>query len=418
MENWCRLWFVIQHPELKLKVLFVISHYGYKSWFDAFFRAMGIEDDRIVYVKQPTQCRSVIVPDQAQYWDDFTKEWLLPFQAIKSRVTPGKTKKLYLTRTKLENRPVHIHNEEYFENFFAQRGFEVVSMEKLTAEEQISLIMGADEIASVMGTLTHWALFCKPTAKFIMFPRTRQDDGHFQRYINNVFRNYYIVDVSKNFMYAHHDLGECLIGSTKYWKEFVSDYFGEQITEDDDAPYFQDALSKYIDFWLKKYSTEKNLNLYVDSLKDMCNRIVALESELAKNRPLLAYQTHVTNKGWVAWTSENQLSNSTNDKLDIQAVKINFPGHDVFYAIYFNETEGWSAEVSNSEMAGTTGKNKPVTGIKIRLDDSGASEFDILYRVHTFNGKWTDWAKNGEELFSQGDKINSIQIKLDSKSAK
>ena len=66
-------------------------------------------------------------------------------------------------------------------------------------------------------------------------------------------------------------------------------------------------------------------------------------------------------------------------------------------------------------MAGTTGKSKSITGIKIRLDETGAKNFDILYRVHKFDGKWTSWAKNGEELLSAGVKLNSIQIKLQPK---
>ena len=288
-ECWSRLWFVIQ-SSLNAgrggdKVLFIIHPArGYKAWFNDYLKLMGIDLDRVIYVDKPVQCRSVTVPDQSQYWDEFTREWLLPFQAIKSNVTPANHKKLYLTRTKLENRPVHIHNEKYFEDFFAARGFEVVAPEKLKPEEQIALIMGADEIAATMGTLTHWAMFCKLTAKFIMFPRNRHYDGHFQRFINNAFANYFIVDVSKNFMYANHDLGEILIGSTKYWKEFVADYFGENISEDDDAPYLEDALDRYINFWCDKYHDPKNKKIWQDSLRDMCNRIIAAESQ-TDNQP-------------------------------------------------------------------------------------------------------------------------------------
>ena len=83
--------------------------------------------------------------------------------------------------------------------------------------------------------------------------------------------------------------------------------------------------------------------------------------------------------------------------------------------MYYNEKEGRSEEVSASETAGTTDKSKPIKGIKIRLDDSGARKFDILYRVHKFDGQWSPWAKNGEELYSQDLKLNSLQIKLEPK---
>lgn len=424
MENFsCRLWYVVQHPELNLKVLFVpSSHGGYRPWFDEFFRLMGIAPERIVYVNQPIQCRSIIIPDQSQYWTSFTKEWVLPFQAIQAHVKPGNVKKLYLTRTNLDAKGLskeRVFNEEYFEDFFAARGFKVISMEKLALEEQISLVMGADELAATLGTLTHWALFCKPTAKFTMLLRAKNDDGRFQRIVNNVFKNYYIVNVTKNFMYATQSHSTCLIGSTKHWKAFVADYFGEQIGEDDDNPYLNMVLDKYIDFWCRIYvgKESENFDIILGSLRNMCTRIVALEQGKILNRPLLTYQTHVSKDGWVTWKSENQFSNPIDQQRDIQAVKINFaqPFHDVFYSVYYGDSAGWSQEVSNGSQAGTTGLKKSIFGIKIRLDDSGANEFDILYRVHTFDGVWSPWAKNGELLYAHEVKLNALQIKLQSK---
>ena len=397
-----------------------------------------------------------------------------------------------------------MHNEKYFEDFFAKHGFKIIAMEKLSIEEQISLIMGADEIASTMGTLTHWALFCKPTAKFIMFPRTHTTQGlDFQFFIHVAinFKNVYIVDVYKSIMYPQVHYGsECLIGSTKYWKEFVANYFGENIAEDDDNSYFGVALNEYINSWCQRYVAKTDTSDYaILSLKDMCTRIIALEQEKIqsdhtheksllepteywktvvtnyfgkriseaddglnlnealdkyigswcqkyvavkskknfikvlklfrsmctrivtleqeqiKHRPLLTYQTHISKFGWSKWISENQVSNPIDQKRDIQAVKINFPEHKVYYSVYYNETEGWSPEVSDGAQAGTTGKAKSIFGIKIRLDDSGSGVFDILYRVHTFDGVWSPWAQNGELLYAHEVKLNALQIKLVSK---
>lgn len=250
-ECFSRLWYVIQNSELKSKILFVVAGWKYESWFDDFFRLMGIDKDRIIYVDKPTQCRSVTVPAQSEYnaWISvkYTKEFLLPYLAIKSNVTPGTKKKLYLTRTKFDAKGTykkqgHCFNEEYFEDFFTAHGFDVVSMEKLSVEEQISLIMGADEIAATLGSLTHWAIFSKPNAKFIMLNRT-DNPVALQMFINDVFDvdKYSIVDASKSFMCTTHSNGIFLLGSNKYWKEFVADYFGEQIEEDDDAPYLEES---------------------------------------------------------------------------------------------------------------------------------------------------------------------------------
>ena len=71
-------------------------------------------------------------------------------------------------------------------------------------------------------------------------------------------------------------------------------------------------------------------------------------------------------------------------------------------------------EATAPEMAGHVGGHKPIHGMKVRLDEAGAKEFDVLYRMHKFDGTWTPWAKNGEELYSHEQNLNAIQIKLKS----
>ena len=397
---------------------------------------MGIDSERIVYVEKPMQFRSVTVPEQSQYVSGmFTKEFLLPYQAIKSNVksnySGGGYRKIYLTRTKFDESYIarinsgekglpgqgHCFNEKYFEDFFAAHGFEVIAPEELSAEEQISLIMNADEIAATLGTLSNLAIFCKPDVKFIALCRTNNPSkSHFQFLANAAAKitDFYVIDVSRNFMYTTHYNGACMLGLTRYWKDFVADYFGEHIEEDDDISYLEDSLNKYVDSWCLKYQNPENMEIWVESLSDMCHRIISLERELSKGRPLLKYLTHVSNIGWGRWQSENSFSNPLDQMRNIQAIRIEFSGsfHNIYYSVYFNEKEGWSQEVSNSEIAGTVGKGKPIYGMRIRLDEAGAKEFDILYRVHKFDDSWSSWCKNGEVIYSNGIKINAIQIKL------
>ena len=423
MECLCRLWYVIEHPEIKSKVLFVTAKKSDKRrlYNTEIFGLMGIDKARIVFVDKPVQCRSITVPEQAQYDSKrITKEFLLPYIAMKSTIKPGEHKKLYLTRSGFEFKEhgnSHIFNEKYFEDFFAARGFKVVSMEKLKVSEQISLIMGADEIAATLGTLTHWAMFCKPDTKFIMLRRISNSTIPLQSLINVLSKvDYYIVDVSRNFMYANRALGVLLLGANKHWKNFVADYFGERITEDDGNAYFKEALNTYIDFWYKKYSVEEPERI-TESFKDMCNRIIYLERALRAGRPLLTYVTRVSSKGWGTWKSENTGSNAVDKLRELQSIKIKFtkPFHDVYYSVHYSDKKAWTEEVSTSQVVGAVVKGRFITGIKIRLDDSGADKFDILYRVHKFDGEWTPWAKNGAELFADGAKLNSVQIKLANK---
>jgi len=342
----------------------------------------------------------------------YTKEYLIPYQKVRENVPPGNVKKLYLSRKNMDLGAKKIHGERYFEDFFVAHGFTAISPEKLSMEEQLSLIVGADEIVAITGTLTHWALFCKPTTKFIMLSRTEQYGG-WQLLVNDATKiDAYVINCVKNFLHVVTASGAMLFAATKCWKDFVANYFNEQIDEDDDYLYFDEALQSYLVAWFEKYADKKDLQ--ISSVKKLCNRIITLERKLTANRPLLTYIAHVAKNGWQNdWKVENQLVNPPHQKFDIQAVMIDFtnPLCDVYYSVYYNEKEGWTQEVSNGQIAGTVGKSKPIFGIKIRLDEVGEKKFDILYRVHKFNGEWTHWARNGEEIISD-QKLNSLQIKL------
>ena len=386
---------------------------------------MGIKKERIIFVNKPMQFRSITVPDHAQKFSDeaFTKEFLIPYQIIKSHVTPGTKKKVYLTRREIDKVIMKYgqkacFNERYFEDFFVAHGFEAVALEKLPIEEQISIIMGADEIASTGGTLSHWVIFCKPTAKFIMLTRTKNYLLSKQCQLMEAFnfRNYYIVDGSHNLLLANPYRGIFMLGSNEYWKKFVLDYFNEQIELDEGYTYINDCLDSYVDFWYKKYSLlgfEGETLSAVNSLKDLCRRFLTLERKLGGASQILTYRTHVHSKGWSAWIGEDQPSNQLSQQLDIQAIQINSPNHRVYYSVYYGEEEDWSQEVANGEQAGTTGKSKPIYGMRVYLDEAGAKDINILYRMHKFDGTWTPWAKNGEAIYSHGVKLNAIQIKLE-----
>ena len=93
LECLSRLWYVFNVPNTahvaqnsdNRKIVFVITRVGYKSWFDTFFKSMGISKERIIYLDKPTQYRSVIVPEQSMYMGiSYTK--CLPNSRCKTRL--------------------------------------------------------------------------------------------------------------------------------------------------------------------------------------------------------------------------------------------------------------------------------------------------------------------------------------------
>ena len=253
-----RMWYILKNRQDKRKIVFLLLPYTEeKDWFYSFFELLDIERDRIMILQEPTQFKKVIVPDESIHsWYDYTKEYLLPYDYIRNKVKDSGIKKLYLTRSKIkyneDRKGMYLCNEEYLEQFYASKGYEIISPEQFSIEEQISMVAGADEIASTLGSLSHFALFCKPGTKFTMFTRVDDDTLYPQCMINEAKNlNWYIVDVSMNFLPLQNRIGGvCFLGETKFWRQYVKAVYNEEVTQET----WKDKLKEYIAHWCYFFS--------------------------------------------------------------------------------------------------------------------------------------------------------------------
>ena len=229
-----KMWYILQNPSRKEKIVFIrFIRKKSEDLFIKFLNLLDIPKERILFISKPTKFNSIIVPESSIHSEcDYTKEYLMPYKYICNKIKPSIYKKIYLTRSKFGNSNKTI-NEEYFEEYFSKHGYKVISPEKLSLEEQISLISGANEIAATIGTLTHWALFCKPGTKFTMILRKNYDLSMPQCLVNEATKvNWYIVDASVGFLRsAHHD-GPHFLGSTIYWQKYIQDHFNDSVPDD------------------------------------------------------------------------------------------------------------------------------------------------------------------------------------------
>ncbi|MCH4278676.1 hypothetical protein LQE94_01290 [Mediterraneibacter sp. NSJ-151] len=135
------------------------------------------------------------------------------------------------------------------------------------------------------------------------------------------------------------------------------------------------------------------------------------------------YQTHVQNIGWQNKSFyDGQTAGTTGRNLSVEAIKIkvtelgtqesNLSG-SIFYEAHVQDI-GWQGEVSDGQIAGTTGHNKKIEAIKIRLTEQLEAQYDIYYRVHSARFGWLDWTKNGEVAGTVGYNagVEAIEIKL------
>ena len=385
--------------------------------FRRLLEILEVDIDKCRKIDQPTQFDKIILPDSS-FGAIATNECRETIDrvrnfALKNRM-PTSNKKVYYFHGRIQV------GEERLAEYFKSKGYEIISPQKLTLDEQLNWLINCESFASTLGSCSHNSVFLRDRTETIIIPR----EGIFGRdyqlpldQINLVNATY--IDSTMS-IFDKGNRYHCYIISEQL-KKFFGDKWNGYEEEDFKIflQYVKTSLTKGfdVDSGEKNYYDFSPIQEFLAQLRKYEDLMVAygMPHRWEYFRSLVSYQTHVDTKAWSSWNSEEQISNPLNQKFDIQAVKINFPGHKVYYSVYYNDKEGWSAEVLSPEMAGTTGKAKSIYGIRIRLDEIGAKGFDILYRVHTFDDTWTPWAKNGEAIYSFGVKLNALQIKLEPK---
>ena len=400
--------------------------------FKRLLEILEVDVDSLQEITKPTQFKRIILPDES--FDSpfykipgFTNEYHEHIDRIRNfglkHGMPPSCKKIYFFHGKKGQ-----FGEERLAEYFKSKGYEIINPEKprLTFDEELNLLVNCESFASNGGSGAMNVIFLRDGTETIIIPRiaslAEKPYDSYQQIVNQVHPlKITYIDATLSIFGTNSAAGRWLYIISEQLKRFFGDKWDGY--EEEDLKNFLQYVKNYIG---------KNLPLnpeagecYAPVLANFMVQLKQHEDLIAscdipagwKNEnELLAYQTYVHVKGWGdGWKNENEVSNPLGQMLEVLAVKINFLNHKVYYSIYYGEAEGRSEEVTAPEQAGTTGQRKSIMGIKIRLDEAGQKEFDILYRVHKFDGDWTDWAKNGEVIYSHGQKLNAIQIKLETK---
>ena len=132
------------------------------------------------------------------------------------------------------------------------------------------------------------------------------------------------------------------------------------------------------------------------------------------------YSSHVQDFGWEKdFSKENgQQSGTTGQNKKIEAMKIRLANNEsntgIKYSVYV-DGQGWQQSTQNGEIAGSTGKNLKMLGIKINLIN--LPEYSVMYRIHVEDFGWKEWCYDGQktETIEDKKKIEAIEIKVVSK---
>ena len=388
---------------------------------------LEVDLERLRPITQPPQFDKVILPDESFYlsselrYTKFTDEYRQTIDRIRhfalKNHTPIANKKFYFFYGGKQI------GEERMAEYFKSKGYEVITHEqRFDFDTELNLLINAESFISTIGSVAINSLFLRDNMEAIFIPRwAGVYDNWLQTGIQVHPLNAIYIASTLSVLNINQD-SSCFIVS-----EQLKRFFGDKWTgySEGDFKTFLEYLTSPVrkNIAINPFTRKMYGSVFEDFLAQLKRRkdLIAfydLPKDWDTFRPILTYQTHVHMRGWNdGWKFENQSSNPLDQKLEILAIALKYPSHKLYYSVYFSDKEGWSPEVMAPEMACTVDNRKSIYGMRVRLDEDGSKEFNILYRMHKFDDTWTPWAKNGENLYSYGDKLNAIQIKLEANNA-
>ncbi len=269
-----RLWWVIENSSDTRKIIFLCEPNSETAikYCHIITDLLGISKDRYEIVEKPTVFSNVLIPDEARTnYRKISEKITIPYNEIVNRLLkkyPEKTpEKIYFSRTKFikpKRNPDGI-NEEFYEDFYRRRGFEIIYPEQLPIDKQIRLVAGADEFVSTFGTLAHFGpLFLKDGAKQVMLQRA---DGADRWLLIQIFLlsfrkiDWYLIAATKNPYPTIHDGGVFFYYPTAQFKEYLDNNKIAYNPEELNYTATSEEIAEYVRRWLCIYASPKGFKI-------------------------------------------------------------------------------------------------------------------------------------------------------------
>lgn len=191
VDSISRLWFALKEPQ-KYKYVFLATQTAlggmHKNSYE-FLRLFGIAKEQIIYVTEPVQFKSMIIPEMAYIpmgtygkaccWH---REYLEVIKkvvaAVPCEVLVNGQEKVYFSRGKFSQKQKSDYGEELITEMMLNNGFYVVYPEEHTLQEQIAIVNRCKIFASVGGSCAHNIIFSQTKPKMILFNRMNGYQWH------------------------------------------------------------------------------------------------------------------------------------------------------------------------------------------------------------------------------------------------
>lgn len=199
------------------------------------WKMAGVELSKARLIDKLTRFDVIYIPDNCFFEIEtklFTPEWAELVEKIKENAIKNKpcssefgnaSRWVYLTRVGLDKRSKTEIGEKGIVKVFKKKGYEIVSPEKLSICEQISLMDDCSHLVSTEGSVAHLSLFCKPMTEVVILCKANYNNDY-----QNVINEY--ADLNVTYVESHKSVmaskdapwsGPFYLCVTKYLERYI-----------------------------------------------------------------------------------------------------------------------------------------------------------------------------------------------------
>ena len=195
---------------------------------------LEVDVNRLQPIYHPVQFENIIMPDDSfSTTEGFTNEYRETIDRLRNfaskNQTPTSSKKVYYFYGAAQ------FGEERLAEYFKSKGYEIISPERLTVDEQLNWLINAESFASTVGSCSHNSVFLRDNTETIFIPRAANRFAGYQTILNQVHPvNANYLDSSLSIFYKENG-PYCFIISEQLKKFFGDEFNGY---EDDDLKIF------------------------------------------------------------------------------------------------------------------------------------------------------------------------------------
>lgn len=251
LESLARLWFFLDAAHRASFRAAYIADPGVEHFLDllVFF---GLPRERLIRIDQPTQFRSVRVPEQSfRLQDRCHPLFKQVIDRITAAVPAAHHRKVYFSKEKRHN--ARGIGERPMEEAFVRNGWTLFYPEQLSMADTIAVLKGCDSFAASSGTNAHNALFLRDGARCITL--NRSPHVHYAQTMIARMNRLDAVDVEANVSLLPVDwsAGPFLFGPTRHLFDFFA-HAGMAVDAAAMRAAFPAHLAEFMATWARFYT--------------------------------------------------------------------------------------------------------------------------------------------------------------------